>query len=141
MKHGRFTNVSARRSRMMASVRGKRNQTTEVRLRMGFVRAKVRGWIMHPKHVEGRPDFYFTGQRLAVFADGCFWHGCPDCGHFPIRNSDYWRAKILRNRERDLEVDTSLSQKGIRTLRIWEHRIRDSSGLQQAVSNIRRLLR
>jgi DNA mismatch endonuclease, patch repair protein len=66
-------------------------------------------------------DIVFPRQRLAVFVDGCFWHGCPEHGRMPTRNADYWQAKIARNRERDERVTRGLSAAGWRVLRLWEH--------------------
>ena len=70
-----------------------------------------------------RPDVVFTRQRLAVFVDGCFWHGCPDHGKAPKSNSTYWTAKLERNRERDIATTDALRRAGWRVLRIWEHAI------------------
>ena len=98
---GAFTEVSATRSKAMAAVRGHGNKTTERRFRLALVRAGVRGWQVRPKGLRGSPDFVFPEARLAVFADGCFWHGCPECGHVPRTNRPFWAAKIERNRERD----------------------------------------
>ena len=68
-----------------------------------------------------RVDIVFTRARVAVFIDGCFWHGCPT--HFvePKNNADYWRPKIQRNRERDLESTARLESAGWTVLRFWEH--------------------
>jgi DNA mismatch endonuclease (patch repair protein) len=63
----------------------------------------------------------FTKAKVAVFIDGCFWHGCPDHGVSPRTNSDYWSAKIARNRARDLENDRALIDQGWLVIRIWEH--------------------
>ncbi|NLT26020.1 MAG: very short patch repair endonuclease [Microbacteriaceae bacterium] len=68
-----------------------------------------------------RADIVFTKARLAVFVDGCFWHGCPDHATFPVRNADYWLPKLERNRARDLETDAALADAGWRVIRIWEH--------------------
>jgi DNA mismatch endonuclease (patch repair protein) len=140
LKNGRFSNVTPERSRIMASVRDKRNKTTELALRMGFVRAKVTGWVLHPKHIDGTPDFYFPRQRLATFSDGCFWHGCPRCGHIPKTNDAYWKSKIGRNRERDQQTSRMLRSKGIRTVRVWEHSLRGAPRVQSVVVKILRLL-
>src|SRR5882724_9281179 len=80
---GCFSNVSSTRSRIMSSIRGKSNKSTEAVLRSKIVRAGIRGWTMHPPHVPGKPDFYFHRENVAVFVDGCFWHGCGKCGHIP----------------------------------------------------------
>jgi DNA mismatch endonuclease, patch repair protein len=68
-----------------------------------------------------RPDIVFTRARLAVFVDGCFWHGCPDHGNSPRRNSRYWDAKLARNRDRDRHYDDLLESGGWTVIRFWEH--------------------
>lgn len=107
----------------MAAVRGRGNRSTEARLRLGLVRAGICGWKLHPKDVPGRPDFYFPEKRLAVFVDGCFWHGCPQCGHLPRVNPAFWTAKIRRNRERDSEMSARLESAGVKVKRLWEHEL------------------
>lgn len=70
-----------------------------------------------------RADIVFPRQQVAVFIDGCFWHGCPD--HGPTRfgtNPDYWAAKIEENQVRDLDTSARLGAAGWRVLRFWEHR-------------------
>jgi len=71
----------------------------------------------------GKPDFVFPDQRLAVFVDGCFWHGCPLHGTNPATNREFWSEKITRNRQRDREVNRALRALGWRILRIWEHEL------------------
>ena len=78
---------------------------------------------LHPP-LPGTPDFVFTRVKLAVFVDGCFWHGCPQHYRAPRTNADFWRAKVARNEERDRGVDCELSASGWRVLRVWEHEIR-----------------
>jgi DNA mismatch endonuclease (patch repair protein) len=68
-----------------------------------------------------RPDIVFTKARVAVFVDGCFWHGCPDHKVVPRSNRDYWVPKLRRNEERDREVDRALASAGWLVLRVWEH--------------------
>jgi DNA mismatch endonuclease (patch repair protein) len=70
--------------------------------------------------VFGRPDFVFTKDRLAVFVDGCFWHGCPRCFQMPRQNRHFWRTKIKRNRIRDRLVTRTLKERGWKVLRTWE---------------------
>lgn len=120
---GSFEGVTEARSRAMRAVRGRNNQTTEGQLRMALVRAGVAGWTLHAHAVVGRPDFLFPKKRLAVFTDGCFWHGCPSCGHLPKTNASYWRMKIDLNRQRDIETTKRLQADGYRVLRLWEHQI------------------
>ena len=101
LKDGAFKNVPKVRSRTMSRIKSRGNKTTELRFRLAMVRAKVRGWIVQPENVIGNPDFFFPEQKIAVFVDGCFWHGCPRCGHLPKTNPKYWELKILRNIQRD----------------------------------------
>lgn len=68
-----------------------------------------------------RADVVFGPARLAVFVDGCFWHGCPEHGTRPSTNSDWWRAKLERNRLRDADTDARLQAAGWATVRVWEH--------------------
>ena len=71
--------------------------------------------------IRTRPDFVFPRERLAVFVDGCFWHGCPIHATWPKNNAAFWEAKILGNRKRDRAVTRELKRRGWRVLRIWEH--------------------
>ena len=68
-----------------------------------------------------RADVVFTRARVAVFIDGCFWHGCPEHCRPPRTNADFWRSKLLRNQERDAETDALLVAEGWVVLRFWEH--------------------
>jgi DNA mismatch endonuclease (patch repair protein) len=71
--------------------------------------------------VRSRADILFRGARVAVFVDGCFWHGCPTHGTLPKKNREWWRAKLLANKARDARVDAALTAAGWLSLRIWEH--------------------
>ncbi|MBW4039889.1 MAG: very short patch repair endonuclease [Acidobacteria bacterium] len=124
LKDGRFV-VSPERSRNMAAVRCNGNKTTELRLRMAFVRAGIRGWSFQRTDLPGKPDFFFPSSKLAVFVDGCFWHGCSRCGHVPKTNTSFWAMKIDRNRKRHRKVANLLNRRGISTVRFWEHQLRD----------------
>lgn len=70
----------------------------------------------------GKPDFVFRRERLVLFVDGCFWHGCPKPKHAPMpkNRAEWWAAKLARNRTRDQLVTQTLAAKGWRVLRIWE---------------------
>lgn len=68
-----------------------------------------------------RADLIFARAKVAVFIDGCFWHGCPAHMTWPIANADWWRGKIGRNRARDRDTDRRLAEAGWTVLRIWEH--------------------
>jgi len=141
LKGGRFEDVSETRSRIMSSIRGKRNRTTELALRLALVRSHVRGWRLHPSDVLGHPDFYFPTQRTAIFVDGCFWHGCPLCGHLPKTRTRFWEAKITRNRQRDSRTKKILTMSGFTVLRVWEHQLKTPQGMTRAISTICRAVR
>lgn len=66
-------------------------------------------------------DIAFTRIHLAVYVDGCFWHGCPEHHVQPKANSDWWRWKIERNQARDRDTDRELAEHGWHVLRLWEH--------------------
>lgn len=68
-----------------------------------------------------RPDIVFTRAHVAVFVDGCFWHGCPEHQVIPRSNLDYWVPKLRRNTDRDRQVDAALTDAGWQVIRIWEH--------------------
>jgi DNA mismatch endonuclease (patch repair protein) len=109
-----------------ATMRANRRRDTKPEL---LLRRRLHAWGLRyrvdlPLIVGGirvRPDIVFTRQRLAVFLDGCFWHGCPAHGSQPRSNSAYWRAKIDRNRARDARASESLDAAGWRVIRAWEH--------------------
>jgi DNA mismatch endonuclease (patch repair protein) len=68
-----------------------------------------------------RPDIVFTAARLAVFVDGCFWHGCGEHRSIPVSNAPFWRAKIEATRQRDARNDEWLLSEGWHVVRLWEH--------------------
>ena len=104
----------------MRAIRSAGNRTTEMHLRAILVQHAISGWRLREKDIPGIPDFFFSNERLAVFVDGCFWHGCPKCGHIPKTNRAYWRAKISRNRVRDARITRQLRRLGFSVVRLWE---------------------
>ena len=76
-----------------------------------------------PRAFRVRPDFIFPKLRLAVFVDGCFWHGCPQHGTKPRQNAAFWRKKFAANQARDRLVTRRLRQNGWQVLRLWEHEL------------------
>jgi len=126
----------AQRSDLMARVRGKGNESTEVKVQLRLQEAGIRGWRKHPSTVPGHPDFYFPRLRLAVFVDGCFWHSCPRCGRLPKSRRTFWARKIEGNRRRDETTRRALRRRGYQTLRIWEHEVANDRWM----SRLRRVL-
>jgi len=116
----------------MASIRHRGNRTTE-RAFAGLLRARhVSGWALHRRDIVGRPDFYFADSQIAVFIDGCFWHGCPKCFQAPRQNARFWAKKIGLNRKRDQRVTRFLRRQGVKVIRLWEHDLEKKTGKVQA---------
>lgn len=84
-----------------------------------------------------RADIVFPRQRIAVFIDGCFWHGCPQHATVPKRNAEYWVPKLQRNIQRDRETDLLLRKANWRVLRFWEHE--DPDSIAQTIARTVRL--
>ena len=125
----------------MSRIRSRGNAATEMALAKLFRRNKITGWRRHfeirgraalprrqspatehrrPTNFRVRPDFVFRRARLAVFVDGCFWHGCPRHATNPKNNRTFWRRKFSRNKKRDALVTRALRRAGWRVVRIWE---------------------
>lgn len=104
----------------MSRIRGSGNRDTELKLMALFRAHGITGW-RRQRPVFGKPDFVFPQRRLAVFVDGCFWHGCPKHATQPKNNAAFWLEKLCRNRARDRLVTRTLRAQGWTVLRIWEH--------------------
>ncbi len=108
-----------KRSAIMRQVKSNGNKSTELRLIEIFRQNGIAGWRRNYP-VKGKPDFVFLSRRVAVFVDGCFWHG-HDCRNTrPSDHSDYWQKKRERNMRRDREVTAMFEARGWKVLRIWE---------------------
>jgi DNA mismatch endonuclease (patch repair protein) len=116
-----FTN--SKRSEVMSRIRGRGNKDTELTLMKLLRTHSITGWRRH-QPVFGKPDFVFPKLRVAVFVDGCFWHGCPQHGTRPKQNRKFWDTKLTRNRARDRQVTRKLRAEGWKVLRIWEHSLK-----------------
>jgi len=138
MQTPRF-NPTPERSRNMAAIRSRNNLTTERRMLALFRDAQITGWRRHLS-LPGHPDFTFPKQRLAVFVDGCFWHGCPRCYHQPRTNASYWAEKRANNRRRDRLNTRTLRALGWTVLRIWEHRLANPTSGARVIRRIRSAL-
>ena len=122
----------SKRSEVMSRIRGRGNKDTELRLMAIFRGFRITGWRRH-QPVFGKPDFIFRHQRVAIFVDGCFWHGCPKHATFPATRRAFWLAKFARNKARDRLVTRTLRKNGWRVLRIWEHELRKPERVLQRV--------
>lgn len=117
----------SKRSEIMSRVKSKGNLTTETRMIKIFREHHITGWRRHLKNVYGCPDFSWPSRKIAVFVDGCFWHGCPRCYGAPKINKEFWEEKILKNMARDRKVNRKLRCNGWHVIRVWECRLRTNS--------------
>lgn len=108
-----------KRSDIMQKVRSKNNKSTELKLIQIFKENGIKGWKRNYS-VKGHPDFVFLDKKVAVFVDGCFWHG-HDCRNTrPSDNAEYWEKKRARNIRHDKEITAMFERRGWTVLRIWE---------------------
>lgn len=114
----------AKRSQIMSRVRGRGNEATELRFVRLLRATGITGW-RRGYSLTGKPDITFPKEKVSIFLDGCFWHGCPIHGTCPSTNSRFWRGKLKRNKQRDEDVNRILRSKGWRVLRIWQHELKN----------------
>lgn len=108
-----------KRSNVMRQIKSKKNKSTEIRLIEIFKKNNVIGWKRNYP-VRGHPDFVFLKCRIAVFVDGCFWHG-HDCRNTrPKTNKEFWQKKRERNIKHDQEITELFEKRGWTVVRIWE---------------------
>jgi DNA mismatch endonuclease (patch repair protein) len=114
-----------------ASMQSNRPRDTrpEIALRSAVHRLGLRYRVSAPPlpGLRYTADLLFTRAKVAVFVDGCFWHGCPEHHTVAATNAGYWAEKVRRNRERDAETDRLLRESGWHVIRIWEHQEIDDS--------------
>ena len=136
---GEFQGVEPSHSKLMKAVRGKGNRTTEQIFEKALNASGSQNWEKHTRSILGCPDFFFPKERIAVFLDGCFWHGCNQCCHIPKKNNEFWAGKISRNKERDTRINAIIRRHGTSVLRFWEHQIRDD--VEGCISILQRRIR
>jgi DNA mismatch endonuclease, patch repair protein len=131
--------TKTKRSQVMSRVRGHGNKSTEMRLAKLFRRHRITGWRRSRK-IFGKPDFIFPKLKLAIFVDGCFWHGCPKHATEPKNNRVFWERKLSANKSRDRLVNQTLHKAGWRVLRIWEHELarKNEARLFQRIQSVRK---
>ena len=114
------------RTNVMKKVRSSGNKSTELKLIAVFKELNVKGWKRN-YNVAGHPDFVFLDKRVAVFVDGCFWHG-HDCRNTrPSTHQEYWQKKRERNIAHDVEVTARFVNRGWVVIRIWECELKNKS--------------
>ena len=120
--------VSTQMSRMPTKSTG-----PELELRRALHAAGLR-YRLHDRRLPGTPDIVLTRARIAVFVDGCFWHGCAEHGVLPKNNRDWWRQKLEVNRQRDQKKDQALIELGWTPIHVWEHEpVSETVGLLEAL--------
>src|ERR1051326_2332711 len=118
----RFLKTDQRTSARMARTPGRDNDLEKAIRRTLFAQGlRFRVHYRVPNDARRTIDIAFPGRRLAVFVDGCFWHGCPVHATWPKRNAACWREKIETNRRRDRGTSAKLRAGGWRVVRIWQH--------------------
>lgn len=115
-----------KRSDIMQHVRSKNNKTTELKLIQIFKENNITGWKRNYP-VKGHPDFVFLNKKIAIFVDGCFWHGHNCRNTTPSSNAEYWDKKRNKNIEHDLKVTSMFKNRGWVVLRIWECELKNKN--------------
>jgi len=123
------------RSRIMASVKSRDAKSTELKFISLLKEKGIIGWRRNYPLI-GKPDFVFPRFKIAVFIDGCFWHGCPSHCRMPSSNVLYWSNKIENNKIRDKKITKALKMKAWQVIRIWEHEIKTGK-LNQKLKQIK----
>jgi DNA mismatch endonuclease (patch repair protein) len=112
-----------KRSEVMSRIRGKGNRDTELVMIQIMRNNHISGWRRN-QAVLGKPDFIFPKQKIALFVDGCFWHGCPVHANMPRNNQEFWMNKLQGNKDRDKFVTRELRKIGWAVVRVWEHELK-----------------
>lgn len=124
------------RKRAMQAVKGKGTKL-EKRLFALLSRMGISGWKKNVESITGKPDAAFPSRKIAIFVDGCFWHGCPHCRRkLPGTNRDYWKRKIKRNIELAEYYNERLRRDGWTVIRIWEHDMADTNAITIQLKDI-----
>jgi DNA mismatch endonuclease (patch repair protein) len=116
----------------MSLVKGKGNKSTEGKVLSLFRAKRICGWRRHLP-LPGRPDFSFEKERVAIFLDGCFWHGCKRCYRSPKSNTSFWSKKLRENVTRDQRLRRQLRSRGWKVVRIWEHSLRNIDSVETKI--------
>lgn len=124
-----------KRSEVMSLIRSRGNKATEMRLIEIFREYGITGWRRNQPLI-GKPDFIFRREKVAVFVDGCFWHGCPKCYKRPGSNQEFWDTKVFTNRKRDRLVNRELRKAEWKVVRIWQHQLKSSSRVARTVKRV-----
>jgi len=130
MTRGAIGSLASDRSAVMRAVKSR--DTAPERAVRALLRAIAPGYRLHRADLPGKPDIAYGRRKLAIFVNGCFWHGhdCARGARMPKTNAEYWRAKIARNRARDDRTLAALAAMGWRALVVFECELRDAARLR-----------
>lgn len=126
-----------KRSQVMSRIKGKGNKDTELAMIQILRKHHISGWRRN-QAVLGKPDFVFPKKKIALFVDGCFWHGCPKLKHsnLPRNNQEFWAKKLQTNKDRDIFVNRELRKQGWTVVRVWEHELREPGKVAARVRRV-----
>ena len=130
--------TTEKRSEIMSHIRSKNNKSTELKLIKIFKEYGITGWRRN-YNVKGHPDFVFLQKKIAVFVDGCFWHGHKCINRVPGENTEYWERKFKYNKNHDKIINKIFKQRGWTVIRIWECELKNSS--KRKLFNIFKIIR
>ena len=128
-----------KRSDIMRAVHSYGNKSTENAFRSALKHYHIKKWLSRP-HMKYNPDFIFPNNRLAIFIDGCFWHGCRSHLRLPKTNISYWKNKIISNIKRDNLNRKELKKLGWKVIRVWEHSLKGSKSIKGQIDRIKKHL-
>lgn len=124
-----------KRSEVMSRIKGKGNKGTELVMIQILRKHHISGWRRN-QDMLGKPDFVFPKPKVALFVDGCFWHGCPKHANMPKNNQMFWEKKLNGNKERDKYVARTLRRAGWKVIRVWEHDLSNPCRVAGRISKI-----
>lgn len=122
------------RKKIMSSIKSVRTKP-ELKLKKSIMGL---GFSYQPKKIIGKPDFFNKKSKVAIFVNGCFWHGCPKHFKMPKSNISYWKEKINKNMERDKNNMQMLKFNGVKVIYFWEHEI--NKDIQLCVKKLSELI-
>ena len=130
-----------KRSEIMSRIRAKNTKLEKDFLKKlsGLFHKVGYRYRKHYLGLPGKPDIAFPARKIAVFIDGCFWHGCRLHSRVPLSNISYWKKKLKRNQLHDKEMNRAIRKRGWRVVRIWEHQAKKKP--EQAIGKIMRVLK
>ena len=126
--------TKGKRSQVMKTIKAQSHLENEVSKVLWHKGVRFRKNV---RSLFGNPDISIKKYKTVIFIDSCFWHSCPIHGNIPKSNTDFWKDKLNRNKERDLEVNVHYKDKGWSVIRVWEHELKeDFDGVIERINQI-----